>query len=153
MGYIYGVLPPMPPLRPFVGVRPVKPHITLVKVGRPVKVEIRYRQFVALVGPPVLLPSEARPRYIALRVEPHGEFAALRTLLASALGGLVEERYRDFRPHITVYEVRIKRPTAGDIAPAVEEIERFVGTAFEVKALYLIDTTGGVYSPIYTIQL
>ncbi|MGC8994078.1 MAG: 2'-5' RNA ligase family protein [Pyrobaculum sp.] len=153
MSYIYGVLPPIHPLRPYEGILPVKPHITLVKLEKPLKVEVRYRQFVATLGPVVLLPSQSRPRYVALRVEPHGEFAALRTLLMASLGGVVRERHAEFKPHLTVYSIRIKRPTPNDIRPAVEEAARYAGTAFEVKAVHLINTTGGAYIPVYTLHL
>ncbi|ACB40419.1 2'-5' RNA ligase family protein [Pyrobaculum neutrophilum] len=153
MGYIYGVLPPIPPLRPFEGVVPLKPHITLVKIRSPAKVEVRYRQFVVRLGPVVLMPSAARPRYIALKAEPYGELAALRSLLQSALGDAVEERHADFKPHLSVYAVRLKRPTADELSPAVEEASKYVGASFEVKAIHLIDTTGGVYMPIYSLPL
>ena len=73
MGFIYGIMPPIPPLKPFEGVQPVKPHITLVKLKRRVHVEVKYRQFVVALGQVVLLPSPSRPRYIALRAEPQGE--------------------------------------------------------------------------------
>ncbi|ABL87804.1 conserved hypothetical protein [Pyrobaculum islandicum DSM 4184] len=153
MGYIYGILPPMPPLRPFEGITPVKPHITLVKLKRPVKTELRYRQFVVRLGPVVLLPSVTKPRYIALKVEPYGELAALRTLLLASLGEAVEERYTEFKPHLSVYAIRLKHPTNEDLAPAIEETSKYVGTAFEVKAIHLIDTTGGVYLSLYTLPL
>jgi len=153
MGYVYGVLPPLPPLRPLEGISPVKPHITLVKVSRPVKVELRYRPFVATVGSVILLPSEARPRYIALRVEPYGEFAALRTLLAAALPGVVEERHAEFKPHLTVYAVRLKRPTSEDLRDAVDNARSYVGMSFEVRAIHLLDTTEGSYMPVFTVHL
>jgi hypothetical protein len=35
----------------------------------------------------------------------------------------------------------------------VEEAGRYVGVAFEVKAIYLIDTTEGLYMPVYTVPL
>jgi hypothetical protein len=153
MGFIYGILPPVPPLRPFEGVVPVKPHITLVKLKRQTQVEVRYRQFVVTLGPVVLLPSPSRPRYIALKAEPYGELAALRTLLISSLGDAVEEKYAEFRPHLSVYSIRLKRPTREELAPAVEEAARYVGIAFEVKAVHLIDTSGGAYMPVYTVPL
>jgi hypothetical protein len=77
MGLIYGIMPPIPPLKPFEGISPVKPHITLVKLKRPIQVEIRYRRFVVALGPVMLLPSPSKPRYIALKAEPYGELAAL----------------------------------------------------------------------------
>lgn len=153
MGYIYGVLPPLPPLRPFPGVQPVKPHITLVKLKKPAKVEIRYRSFAASLSGVSLLPSESRPRYVALLVEPRGEFSALRTMLEAALGDLVEEKHGEFKPHLSVYAVRIKRPVEEDLAPAVEEAKRYVGFAFEVRAIHLLDTSGGLYTPLYTVNL
>lgn len=154
MGYIYGVLPPIPPPPGRQeGVKPVKPHITIVKLGRPVKVEVRYRPFVAVLGQVDLLPSHARPRYVALRVEPYGEFAALRRLLVSSLGDAVEERHEEFRPHLTLFAVRIKRPTEEELRDAVEYARQYVGTAFEVRAIHLIDTTEGLYMPIYTVNL
>jgi 2'-5' RNA ligase len=153
MGFIYGIMPPIPPLKPFEGIRPVKPHITLVKLRRPVQVEVRYRRFVVTLGPVVLLPSPSKPRYIALKAEPYGELAALRTLLTATLGDAVEERYGEFKPHLSVYAIRLKRPIQEDLTPAVEEARKYVGVAFEVKAIYLIDTTGGVYAPIYTVSL
>ena len=153
MPYIYGVLPPVRPLPPFDYVVPVKPHITLVKVEKPVRIEIRYRQFAATVGHILLLPSSSRPRYIALRVEPYGEFAALRSLLMASLGGEVVERHSEFRPHLTVYSIRAKRPTEEDLRPAIDEASKLVGTAFEVKAIHLLDTTGGAYIPVYVIPL
>jgi 2'-5' RNA ligase len=153
MGFIYGLMPPIPPLKPLEGVQPVKPHITLVKLRRRVHVEVKYRQFVVTLGPVVLLPSPSRPRYIALRAEPQGELAALRTLLIAAAGDAVEERHAEFRPHLSLYAVRLKHPTRDDLAPAVEEAGRYVGVAFEVKAIYLIDTTEGLYMPVYTVPL
>lgn len=153
MGYIYGVLPPIVPPRPHDGIRPVKPHITLVKIKVPVRVELKYRRFVATTGRVLLLPSAAKPRYIALRVEPQGEFAALRTLLISTLGSAVEEKYGEFKPHLTLYAVRIKRPTKDDLAPAIREAKGYVGVAFEVKAIHLIDTTDGLYMPLYSVEL
>jgi 2'-5' RNA ligase len=153
MGFIYGIMPPIPPLKPLEGVQPVKPHITLVKLRRRVHVEVKYRQFVVTLGPVVLLPSPSRPRYIALRAEPQGELAALRTLLIAAAGDAVEERHAEFRPHLSLYAVRLKHPTRDDLAPAVEEAGRYVGVAFEVKAIYLIDTTEGLYMPVYTVPL
>ncbi len=153
MGFIYGIMPPIPPLRAFEGVQPVKPHITLVKLKRRVHVEVRYRQFVVTLGPVILLPNPSKPRYIALRAEPHGELAALRTLLVAAAGDAVEEKHAEFRPHLTLYAVRLKHPTQEDLAPAVEEAGRYVGVAFEVKAIYLIDTTQGLYMPVHTVPL
>ncbi|MEM0484089.1 MAG: 2'-5' RNA ligase [Pyrobaculum sp.] len=153
MAYIYGILPPIHPLRPFEGVLPVKPHITLVKLEKPIRVEVKYRRFVATIGPVVLLPSPSKPRYIALRVEPYGEFAALRALLAATLAGNVVEKYSDFKPHLTVYSIRLKRPVIDDIKPAAKEASKYTGTAFEVRAVHLIDTTGGAYMPIYAVPL
>jgi 2'-5' RNA ligase len=74
-------------------------------------------------------------------------------LLTVALGDAVEERYGEFKPHLSVYAIRLKRPTQEDLTPAVEEARKYVGVAFEVKAIYLIDTTDGVYAPIYTVSL
>jgi len=153
MGYIYGIMPPIPPLRPFEGVNPVKPHITLVKLRRRVQVEVKYRQFVVTLGPVVLLPSPSRPRYIALKAEPYGELAALRALLVASIGDAVEERHVEFRPHLSLYAIRLKHPTQEDLAPAMEEASKYIGVAFEVKAIYLIDTTEGLYMPVYMVPL
>ncbi|MEM1637538.1 MAG: 2'-5' RNA ligase family protein [Pyrobaculum sp.] len=153
MPYIYGILPPIHPLRPFEGVMSVKPHITLVKLEKPIRVEVGYRRFVATIGPVVLLPGPSKPRYIALRVEPYGEFAALRSLLAALLTGALVERHAEFKPHLTVYSIRLKRPALDDIRLAVEEAAKYTGTAFEVRAVHLIDTTGGAYMPVYAVPL
>jgi 2'-5' RNA ligase len=153
VGYIYGLLPPIPALRSFPGVEPVKPHITLVRLRRPVMASVRYRRFVVVLGPAVLLPSESRPRYIALRAEPHGELAALRALLVAALGNAVEERHASFKPHMSLYAVRIKRPSREDLGPALDEASKYVGASFEVREVHLIDAAGGLYTPVYTIQL
>ncbi|MEM1519382.1 MAG: 2'-5' RNA ligase [Pyrobaculum sp.] len=153
MGCIYGVLPPIPPPPPFRGIEPVKPHITLVKIDRCTKVDIKYRAFTASVKDVAILPSKTRPRYIALLVEPKGEFAALRTLLTAAVSGYVLERYGEFKPHITLYSIRLKHPTEEEVAAAVEEVKKYMGYVFRVVSLHLLDTRGGLYTPLYTINL
>ncbi|AEA11856.1 hypothetical protein TUZN_0359 [Thermoproteus uzoniensis 768-20] len=152
MPFIYGVLPPIATLRPFEGVMPVKPHITIVKVREPKVVEVRLRPFTARLGDVVLLPSKSRPRYIALSVEPFSELLALRKALEALLGDIVEEKHGDFKPHLSVYSIRLKNPAVEDLAPAIEEARSLRGSAFEVRAVSLIDTTGGEYRPIHTME-
>lgn len=153
MPYIYGVLPPRLYVKPLPGLEPVRPHITLAKLRRPARVEIRYRPFTATLGRPLLLPSSAKPRYIALEVSPAGEFAALRRMLEAALPGLIEERHGEFRPHLTLYAVRIKRPAEEELEPAVREAEALVGTSFVVDEICLIDTAGGEYKVLSRVAL
>ncbi|MEL9991673.1 MAG: 2'-5' RNA ligase family protein [Thermoproteus sp.] len=153
MPYIYGVLPPVASLKPFEGIVPVKPHITLLKIERPKVVSVDFRAFTAFIGDVLFLPSRSRPRYIALAVEPRLEFMALRRALEALLAEVLVERHGDFKPHLSVYAVRIKSPTMDELAPAVEEASRLKGAAFDVRSVALIDTSGGEYKPLYTIQL
>lgn len=132
-------------LRPFEGLEPLKPHVTLVKLKRPKLVEVKYKPFAAVLDKPILLPSAARPRYIALEVSPTEEFAALRRLLEAGLGDAVEERHGEFKPHLTLYAVRLKRPARADLEPALAEAEALSGSSFEVRGVSLIDTAGGEY--------
>jgi len=152
MSFIYGILPPIASLKPFEGIIPVKPHVTILKVREPRAVEVKLKPFTALLGDVVLLPSRSRPRYIALSVEPFSELLALRKALEALLGDVAEERHGDFRPHLSVYSVRLKNPAAEDLAPAVEEASSLSGSAFEVRAVSLVDTAGGEYRPIHTVE-
>lgn len=152
MPYIYGVLPPIASLRPFEGIMPVKPHITIVKIREPRIVSLNFKPFVAQLKEVVLLPSSAKPRYIALSVEPYSEFLALRKALEALLGGVVDEKHGEFKPHLTVYSIRIKNPSLDELAPALDEASALRNTAFEIRSVDLIDTTGGEYKPIYTIR-
>ncbi len=153
MPYIYGVLPPIASLRPFDGVLPVKPHITIVRIKEPKVVSLNFKPFTARLGGVVLLPSRNKPRYVALSVEPYSEFFELRKALEALLGGYMEERYGQFKPHLTVYSVRLKRPTLDELEPALREASTLSGSAFEVKSVTLMDTAGGEYKQLYTLEL
>lgn len=153
MSYIYGFLPPISSLRPFDGILPIKPHITIVRIKKPKIVSLDLRPFMAKLGDVVLLPSRSKPRYIALEVEPYHEFLRLRKALEALLGDYVDERHGQFKPHLTVYSIRLKRPTPDDLEPALREASTLTGSAFEVKNIALIDATGGEYKQIYVLEL
>jgi len=153
MPYIYGVLPPIISPRSFQGLEPVKPHITLLKISKPIVVKIRYRPFVINIGRPILLPNVSRPRYIALEVYPRGELAALRRLLEAILANYIIEKHGEFVPHLTLYSIRLKRPTEDELMPAIEYAKAYTGISFAVSSISLLDTSRGEYRIITNISL
>ncbi|WP_052883097.1 2'-5' RNA ligase family protein [Thermoproteus tenax] len=153
MPYIYAVLLPFPPLRPLEGFRPVKPHITLLKLRRPIETTVSARRFLATLGEVVILPSRSKPRFIALEAKPYSDFLSLRRALEVAVGGSLEERYIEFRPHATLYSVRLKRPSEDELEPALREAASLRGFSFEVREVHLVDTTGGEYKSLRSIKL
>ncbi len=161
MGYFYGVfikelsIPPQIKALPVIPIEPNNMHITITYIGdRGPGQEVDRRVgasigsipcFKIRLGQLTLLPSDAKPRVLAIKIINDELLTRLRSIIISILrdsGIPISDRFLgDFKPHITIAYIKSKRMYPQDIIDSAREIgieKEILNKSIPINAVSLI---------------